>query len=137
MAKTWTPTEVKTKVAMLMQPGSPYVTNYPNVEELIRVNSVAEEWSDEILKGVIEKGPMYETLPKVCAEILTKREDERRWQVEQAHQAATTKALAEIKAAAEKEQRPHWSATWGFWVMVATFVVAAIAAWPVIQSWLK
>ena len=92
MAKIWTPEEVKTKVAMLTQPGSPYVTNYPNVEEMVRRNSVAEEWSDDVLRGVVEKGPMYETLPKVCAEILSKREEGRRWQVEEDYRVATARA---------------------------------------------
>jgi hypothetical protein len=137
MAKIWTHEEVKLKVLMLTQLNSQYVTNVTNVEEMVRINSVAEEWSDKVLLGVIEKGPMHETLPKVCAELLAKRKDERRWNIEQEHRAATTKALEEIKRATEAVPPPHWSATWGFGVMVAALIVATIAAWPVIRDWLK
>lgn len=79
MVKVWTPEEVRSKVQQLTQSGSHYVTNrHAEVERLFRANMVAEEWSDGVLKGVIEIGPMTETLPKLCAMELARRETDRK-----------------------------------------------------------
>ena len=32
-------------------------------------------------------------------------------------------------------EKGHWTLVWGFRVMVATLIAAAIAAWPVIREW--
>ena len=32
---------------------------------------------------------------------------------------------------------PHWALGPSFWVAVAAMVFAAIAAWPVVQAWLR
>lgn len=104
---------------------------------MTRRNIVAEEWPDEVLVGVIEKGPMTAVLPKVCAEILEKRKNDARWEIEQQDRQATNDALAEIKRATEAGPTPHWSTVPIFWILLATLVAAAIAAWPVVRDWFK
>jgi hypothetical protein len=36
----------------------------------------------------------------------------------------------------QKLTKPHWTLVPGFWVIVVAMLLAAIAAWPVIQGWL-
>ena len=137
MKEPWTPEKVRVKVELLTQSNSPYVSKYGNVEFIVRRNMVAEDWPDEVLIGVIEKGPMAEVLPKICAEVLEKRRNEARWRVEQQDRQATKEALADIKRAAETGPTPHWSTVPIFWILLATLGVAAIAAWPVVRSWFR
>jgi hypothetical protein len=136
MAKQWTPEEVRIKVEMLTQSISPYMTNrWAEVERMTRVNMVAEEWSDEVLKGVIEKGPMTEPLPKLCAEELAKREavrKELRAQIalEETERNAATRhaeALAETRSGNSVAQKALYWARWAV-VFAALGVIVGIIA---------
>ena len=52
------------------------------------------------------------------------------------HQTAIDESQ-KLRKQVKKLEKPHWTLTPSFWVIVLTMIFAAIAAWPVIHEWLQ
>jgi hypothetical protein len=137
---------IQDKINQLTQMGSPYIGSSAGVEEMIRVNNVAEAWPDAVLEGVIGRGPRSAAHIQVFAEVLRERKEHRAAIASQTYRKETTAALADlaniqtraedaagrrfadISRKLDELKKPHWSVAPNFWVTVISALAAVIAA---------
>jgi hypothetical protein len=90
-----------------------------NLQELLKSNPSEKEISDWIPTAADED--LIDFLPMFVSN---------RKLYDRARTILTTRRYDELK-------RPHWTSTWSLLLALAATIFAAIAAWPVIQSWLQ
>lgn len=105
--------------------------------------SRAKEWTTEHAEYALSKIDQLtdpkarEAAEAMVKQILTMIKEEKTRSASDAQNAQLLKEISELRRAVQKGPSPHWTQSFGFWVSVAAAIAAAIAALPVIQTWVS